>query len=182
MNTSRNPKTSRKSWLALAAAAGLAALVAAPSARADGRDRDRHDHHDDGPKVSFGLRIGDARPRVETVRERVWVEPEYRTVSDRVWCEPVFRTVTERVWCPARFEFRTVETRRGHRIYRETTRVEVEPGHYEERTRQELVSAGYFKTVERIETVSEGHWEERVVETRRRTESPSAGLSIRIRD
>jgi len=144
----------------------------------------------DGLRLDFNFSTGHARdrewcaPRYEerqvrvwvepvyrTVCDRVWVDPVYRTVCDRVWREPVVRTECERVWVPAIYEWRYV-TRpdsRG-RWVRCRERVEVCPGHFEERRREVVVRPGCWETVERRELVCDGHWE-----TRERRELVCAG-------
>jgi len=98
-------------------------------------------HHDD---FRIDLHIGphfgwhDDRPRYEDREVRVWVDPVYRTVYDRVWC-------------PDRYEDRdVVEYFHGYRrVIRE--RVLVEPGHYQDVPRQELLTPGHWEThIERV--------------------------------
>ena len=91
----------------------------------------------------------------------------YRTVCDRVWVAPVVRTECDRVWAPACYEWRYV-TRRDHcgRRVRVRERVEVAPGHFEERRREVVVRTGRWETVERRELVCEGHYEWRTERVR----------------
>ncbi|HVT82360.1 MAG TPA: hypothetical protein VHM90_17080 [Phycisphaerae bacterium] len=64
-----------------------------------------------------------------------YVGPVYRTVADQVWIAETRRLVP--VW---------VETSPGRmeQVYREV----ITPGHWETRTRQELVSAGHYELVQ----------------------------------
>jgi len=166
----------------IALAAGAAGAIASP-ALAGPRDRyadhcyddrwDHHEHHDDrAVRVDVDLNFN-RPPRYEERQTRVWVEPVYRTVCDRVWVEPVYKTVCdrvwhepvvrtecERVWVPACFEVRTV-TRRDEcgRPLRVRERVEVAPGHFEERRHEVVVRPGYYETVERRELACDGHWD-----------------------
>jgi hypothetical protein len=163
-----------KRLVTLALATGSLAAVAAP-AHAGPRDRyrdrgydryERRDRRDDDVRVDidFGRRL---EPCYEERRVRVWVEPVYRTVCDRVWVEPVVRSECERVWVPACYEERFV-TRRDEcgRWVRVRERVEVEPGHFEERRREVVVRPGHWDTVERRELVCAGHYEWRTERVR----------------
>ena len=154
-------------FLGLAMAGGVIAFSTAP-ARGGERDRShgRYDHDESRVHLDFGFSTRSA-PRYEERRVRVWVDPVYRTVCDRVWVAPVVRTECERVWVPACYEWRYV-TRRDHcgRRFRIRERVEVAPGHFEERRREVVVRAGRWVTVERRELVCEGHYEWRTESVR----------------
>lgn len=126
-------------------------------------------HHDAGLRIGIDIHAGPVIERLpappvayEERRVQVWVEPAYRTVSDRVWTPPVYRTVSERVLVAERCEYRDVVRReRGsRRIYRE--RVVVEPAHYQDVQRQELVCDGHWETTTRQELVAPGHYETRI--------------------
>jgi hypothetical protein len=153
----------------LALTTGSVAFVAAP-AHAGYRERYHgYDHHHDD-NVRVDVDFGSARryePRYEERSVRVWVEPVYRTVCDRVWVEPEVRTECERVWVPAAYEWRYV-TRRDFcgRWERVQERVEVSPGHYEERRHEVVVRPGHWDTVERRELVCAGHYEWRTERVR----------------
>jgi hypothetical protein len=154
---------------AFAAPAGLKGLLAAavlgvaPTA-ALARHPDFH--------VDFDFRQG--RPHVEIVavrppppvyedrQVRAWVEPVYRTVTERQWIAPEYRTVSDRVWCPAQFEVRDVERWVHARPRIERARVLVQPGHFEDVTRQEVVCEGHWQDVTRQELVVPGHYETRI--------------------
>jgi len=155
----------------LGLATGAVALAAAPAyagPRGGYYDRYNHydHHHDDNVHVDvgFGQRY---EPRCQERQVRVWVEPVYRTVCDRVWVEPVVRTEYERVWVPAVYEWQEV-TRRDFcgRLERVRERVEVSPGHYDERRREVVVRPGHWDTVERQELVCAGHYEWRTERVR----------------
>ena len=93
---------------------------------------------------------------------QVWIEPVYRTVTDRQWVPAVYRTVTERVLVPERCEYREV-VRYEHgwrRVYREP--VVVQPAHYADVQRQQLVCDGHWENVTRQELVTPGHYETRI--------------------
>lgn len=76
--------------------------------------------------------------------------PVYENREVRVWVDPVYRTVCDHVWVPDRFEWRDVAYGyHGRRVYHE--RVLVEPGHYEDVQRQEIVTPGHWEThIERV--------------------------------
>src|SRR4051812_41862430 len=157
------------------AAAALGICVLAPVAHA--RD---HDHDQD---VDFGVRADNhghvdfgigffgghdhVRERTERVwvdavwknEGRVWVEPVWEKVSDRVWCPPVTRDVCTRVWIEPSYEVReTTVWEHGRRIVRRE-RVEVAPGHYEERHSDIVVADGHWDTTDKWVLRSDGHFE-----------------------
>jgi hypothetical protein len=77
--------------------------------------------------------------------------PLYENREVREWVEPVYRTVCERVWVADQYEWRDVVHYEWHsrRAYHE--RVLVQPGHYEDVQRQEVMTPGHWET--RIERV-----------------------------
>ena len=117
-------------------------------------------------------------PVYRTVAERKWVEPVYRTVTERVWVEPVVRAIADRKWVPDRYEWRDVVyhdhygrrrcerqyvlVERGHFVDCPRT-VEIAPGCWDTRTRQELVCPGKWETCERQELLAAGYWTTREV-------------------
>ena len=148
---------------AIAGILATAAVAAVPSfAMADHRGgwersdwhgrRDWHDDHHDHGGGFVGISIGGggycpppvcpppicapARPVI--VQDRVWVEPRYEWVDgQRVMTEP------------------------GHYVDGQPREVVVTPGHYEDRSRQELVADGHYESFERQELVLPGHFETR---------------------
>ena len=153
--------------------------------------RDWHDDHHDHGGGFVGISIGGggycpppvgpppicapARPVI--VEDRVWVEPVYRTVCDqrwvpatyrtvidRVWVAPVTRTQCDRVWVEPRYEWvdgQRVMTEPGHYVDGQPREVVVTPGHYEDRSRQELVADGHYESFERQELAVPDHFETR---------------------
>jgi hypothetical protein len=154
---------------AFAVPAGVKGLLAAavigisPTA-ALARHHDFHvdfDFHGGRPHVEI-VDVPPPPPAYEQREVRVWIDPVYRTVSDRQWVAPEYRTVVDRVWVPEQYGFRnTMYFDHGRRcISRE--RVLIQPGYYQDVSRQELVCEGRWQSVERQELVSPGHWETRL--------------------
>lgn len=113
------------------------------------RDDDRHgrERGDQDNRSRGGFRLDieiHNRPSIERV-------PAYEDREVRVWVEPVYRTVTNRVWVADRYETREVDRYDHGRRERWEERVLVEPAHYEDVCRQELVCEGHWEThMERV--------------------------------
>ena len=123
--------------------AGLKGLVAAgvlgiaPTAAFAG-------HRDD---VHVDFRFTPHGPTIDIRHD----EPVFENREVRVWVDPVYRTVCDRVWVPDRFEDRDV-VHYWHGMRRVSVeRVLVEPGHYQDVQRQEVVTPGHYEThIERV--------------------------------
>jgi hypothetical protein len=183
-------RPARTAAILLAAFAGAAAIVAAPStALADRfdtrRDNDRHDvrrdddrrdgrrdrHHDHDDRRAgghVGIRIGALSPPPvicppppRVVEERVWIDPVYRTVCDRVWVEPVYCTVIDRVWIEP--VVRAIPDRKWVPDRHEWREVVHYDRHGHRCTSREyvLVERAHFIDCTRDVILTPGRWEER---------------------
>ena len=97
-------------------------------------------------------------PVYQTVCDRHWVEPVYQTVTERVWCPPVTKNECVRVWVPERYEDHRVRRMTPYGVIFSTERVCI-PGHYEDQTRQVVITPGHYDDIQRQQLVCDGHWE-----------------------
>lgn len=160
--------------LAVTGTVGLA-IAAAPAPADAGVNIDIHLGSRPVPPPVYGPQPATrvwVEPVYRTTYDQVWADPVYQTVTDRVWVDPVYQTINDSVWVPDRYEDRqVVQYEQGRRIVRiEHVLVEpahtavvprqvvVQEGHWQEVTRQQLVSGGW-QQVPRQELLTPGHWE-----------------------